>query len=108
MIAVLTWETFVVPAITFIFGGGIVTAYQAFYKVKPEAGQIVVTAAEGALIVQTGVIGNLNKEIERLHTEIAELKKENEQLRASLAAVLTQQKRHDKEIKSIAHGEQPK
>ncbi len=84
-----------------LFGGGIVAAIVALYKVKPEAGQIVVTAAQGALLVQTGVIDNLKKEIERLNGEVSDLKKENQELRMRVDSLLTNQVRHDGEIKGL-------
>jgi len=89
--------------ISSVFGGSVVAAIIALYKVRPEAGQIVVTAAQGALIVQTGVIDNLKKEVERLNIEIEELKKENETLRATVNSLLSNQVRHDGEIKSLLH-----
>ena len=52
--------------IAILGGGGIVGAVVAFLKVRPEAGQIAVTASEGALVVQTGVIDNLRKENDNL------------------------------------------
>ncbi len=94
--------------ISFVFGGGLVTAIIALYKVKPEAGQIVVTAAQGALLVQSGVIENLQKEINRLGVEVEGLKtKLGErdaiilQLQLQLLGVKTNQDRHDAEIKDI-------
>lgn len=98
--------------ITTVLGGGLIWAIVALYKVKPEAGQIVVSAAQGALIVQTGVIENLQKEIERIQ---AEAKAEIEGLRASLKlanleierlnlvikGMQLDQTRHDGEIKSL-------
>ncbi len=88
------------------------TAAVAFYKVKPEAGQIVVTAAQGALIVQTGVIENLQKELKRiqdihaeeiaqLNKEVQSLKLENQALRLHLDKMERDQARHDGEIKTL-------
>jgi predicted RNase H-like nuclease (RuvC/YqgF family) len=92
--------------ISFVFGGGLVTAIVALYKVRPESGQIVVTAAQGALLVQSGVIENLQKEIQRLTEEVNALKiKLNErdqlilQLQGQLLDVKNNQSRHDTEIK---------
>ena len=92
--------------ISFVFGGGLFTAIVALWKVKPESGQIVVTAAQGALLVQTGVIENLQKEILRLTVEVNDLKKsliERDvliaQLQRQLLNVRDNQDRHDTEIK---------
>ncbi len=54
-----------------IFGGSIVGGIASLFKVKAEAGQIVVSAAQGALMVQTGVLQNQQKEITRLNEEVA-------------------------------------
>lgn len=45
---------------------GVASAIAALYKVKPDANRTTVSAAEGAVIVQTSVIKNLNEEIVRL------------------------------------------
>ncbi len=71
MFGAFVWSDLIPSLMSFVVGGGLVAAYSAWYKVKPEAGQIVVTAAEGALIVQTGVIDNQNKEIKRLSEAVA-------------------------------------
>lgn len=60
-----------IPVILAIIGtGGIGGAIVAFLKVRPEAGQIAVTASEGALVVQTGVIETLRIENEHLRTRL--------------------------------------
>lgn len=93
--------------ISFVFGGGLIAAIVALYKVKPEAGQIVVTAAQGALLVQTGVIENLKKEVQRLNDEVNGLKTKLEardqlvlQLQAQIIQMQGDQNRHDREIKA--------
>ncbi len=108
MILAIDYAPILTGVVSFIFGGGLVTAIVALYKVKPEAGQIVVTAAQGALVVQTGVIENLQKEIIRLGVEIEELKKklgERDQqiiiLQSKLLAVSTFQDVHEKQIKNL-------
>jgi predicted RNase H-like nuclease (RuvC/YqgF family) len=101
MIAILEW-TYIVPgAISFITGGSLVAAIVALYKVKPEAGQIVVSAAQGALLVQTGVIENLKAEIQRLTDEVKQLQTENAALKSTIALMVENQQRHDKEIKHL-------
>ena len=85
-----------------LFGGGVVAAITAAYKLRPEAGQIVVTAAQGALLVQTGVIENLQKEIVRLTEELRQIKVENQDLRNRVDGLLKNQVRHDGEIKDLS------
>lgn len=46
--------------------GGIGGAIVALAKLRPEAGQIVVQTAQGAVIVQSGVIDSLTEELERM------------------------------------------
>lgn len=53
--------------------GGIVGAVVAIIKLRPEAGQIVVQSAEGAVIVQSGVIATLRAEVERLQERVTEI-----------------------------------
>ena len=57
--------------------GGVTGAVVALFKARPEAGQISVSAAQGAVIVQTGVIEELRQarvddraEVERLREQL--------------------------------------
>lgn len=54
-------------------GGGIGGAIVALLKVRPEAGQIAVTASQGALIVQSGVIDTLQEENTQLRARLEDL-----------------------------------
>lgn len=65
-----------------VFGG-----IYALLRLRPEAGQITVTASQGALIVQTGVIETLRQENERLHSRVNSLERENEDLRLDIRGV---------------------
>lgn len=74
-----------------ILGSGFLSAIYMLLKLRPEAGQITVTAAQGAVIVQTGVIENLRIEMERLREELAEVRivlqkttQENDSLRVRI------------------------
>jgi hypothetical protein len=78
----------IVAIVSSIIGsGGLVTAAVAFYKLRSETNKITVDAAEGAVIVQSGVITSLNSEIRRLKEELEEERKENVELRVRLSAV---------------------
>lgn len=48
---------------------GVVAAVVALFKLRPDTNRVVVSAAEGAVVVQTSVITNLQKEIERLGSD---------------------------------------
>lgn len=65
--------TVIAAVATLVFGGG---GIYALLKVRPEAGQISVTAAQGAVIVQTGVIDSLKEENERLVLRIEVLERQ--------------------------------
>lgn len=59
-------ETWVAILIGLVGGGGIVGGLTAIIKIRPEAAQISVSAAQGAVIVQTGVIESLQDENVRI------------------------------------------
>lgn len=61
--------------------GGLVGAVVALVKLRPESGQIVVTAAQGALVVQSGVIESLRNQNAHQQARIDDLQMENNQLR---------------------------
>lgn len=70
MIIAAGWDS-VMPALVLILGsGGIVGAIVAFLKIRPEAGQIAVTASQGALVVQSGVIDDLREENAHLRARL--------------------------------------
>lgn len=72
---------FIIRLVAILLGtGGLTTALIALLKWRPEAGQITVTAAQGAVIVQTGVIENLHKELARVEKELEEEREEKRQL----------------------------
>lgn len=80
---------------TLVGVGGISGAIVAIVKLRPEAGQIVVRSAEGAVIIQASVIDTLQDEVQRLterlsqveetarvaHVEAEEMKAENAYLK---------------------------
>lgn len=64
----------VVQVLVAILGsGGVIGAIVAIMKVRPEAGQIAVDAANGAIVVQTGVIDTLRKENQLLRERMEDL-----------------------------------
>lgn len=108
----MNWTQIVV---SFLIGGGLSGLVTAFFKVRPEAGKIVVDAAKGAVIVQTAVIEQLKQslaearaevrivrdELQKLQDRLEEVLKENSRLRTRLEALQAHQRRHDKEIKDL-------
>lgn len=69
--------------IAVVGSGGFLGGIYALLKLRPEAGQITVTAAQGAILVQTGVIDTLREELIRVRAELHAVEKENEALRAA-------------------------
>lgn len=55
--------------VTFLSSGGLIAAIVALLKLRPEAGQIVVTTAQGAVLIQSTVLKNLQEENENLREE---------------------------------------
>jgi len=85
----MTKQDIISLLIQFILSGGFLGGVYALLKLRPEAGQIVVTSAQSAVIVQSGVIENLREELERIEArfdaqeaEIISLREENTKLRA--------------------------
>lgn len=92
--------TLVTAAVTLlvgVFGGGTLVA---LFRVNADRGKVIIETAQGAVIVQTGVMAELRAELNRLKTEleqlredrdteVAELRAEVGRLRADQAATAT-------------------
>ncbi len=87
MISVTNLGDFVPVIIALVGTGGILGGIVAILKVRPESGQIAVTASQGALVVQTGVIENLKKEIDRANAKVEWMLNRMEALEAEAAKV---------------------
>lgn len=75
----------IVTVLGYLLGsGGLLGSVYLLIKLRPEARQITVVAAQGALIVQTGVIDALREEINRLNDKIDALEVDNDRLRARM------------------------
>lgn len=70
----MTTGQFVMLIVAILGSGGLVGGVVALLKLRPESGQIVVTAAQGAVVVQSGVIETLRAEAERYRAEAAALR----------------------------------
>src|SRR5215204_5532071 len=76
-----------VPLIVAVLGvGGFIGGVVALVKLRPETGQIVVNAAQDALIVQSGVLQALHDENTRLNARIVNLEAEIAMLKAQVLA----------------------
>lgn len=67
------WLQFAVPVLIALFGGG---GFVAWQRLRKESPNIVVQAAQGAVIVQTDVLKTLQEELEYAKSEIASLRAE--------------------------------
>jgi uncharacterized membrane protein len=70
--------------------GGITGGLIALLKLRPEAGQIVVTAAEGALVIQAGVLEQLQAENQRILKDNQRILQENGRLRSRIVELENQ------------------
>jgi polyhydroxyalkanoate synthesis regulator phasin len=70
-----------VIAAAIVGGGGVFGGIYGLLKVRPEAGQIAVSAAGSALVVQVGVIETLREEMTELRTRVDGLETERDKLR---------------------------
>lgn len=78
---------YVIGVIVAVFGGG---GLAALLKSRPEGSKIIVDAAAGAVVVQSGVIDDLNGQLEDARKQIRELQShlsELSELRAKNAAL---------------------
>jgi outer membrane murein-binding lipoprotein Lpp len=70
-----------------LLGGGFVTGLVAMSRLKVDKDAVVVTAAQGALTIQSGVIAALNAEIQRLEADVSELRVEKKALQMRIDAL---------------------
>lgn len=76
-----------------IGGGGVAGIITAIFRLRPDTNRVTVSAAEGAVIVQTGVIESLSEENKRLHKRISDLEETMRSLtemRTRIAALETE------------------
>lgn len=97
------------PVIIAVIGtGGLATAIVAFIKVRPEAGQIAVKAAEGAVVVQSSVIDDLREQLEAQGVRIEALERDKQsamweaaKLRAENDLLVQRVKHLEQEVASL-------
>lgn len=69
-------------------GGGVVGMITALIKVRPEAQQIIVTTAQGALLIATGVIDELKEELDRKdESYVKEFKRQDEKIQRYIGKI---------------------
>lgn len=77
-----TLVTAVVSIVVGLFGGGTLVA---LLRVNVDKGKVVIDAAQGAVVVQTGVIDSLQDDLARLRAERDGMREEMRELRAEVA-----------------------
>lgn len=60
----------IVLVTSLVGGGGLLGGIYALLKLRPEAGQITVSTAQGVLLMQTSVIEDQRAQIERLQNRL--------------------------------------
>jgi septal ring factor EnvC (AmiA/AmiB activator) len=78
-------KTVVIALISALGGGGLVGAVATFMKVKPESGQILVSAAKDVVVIQQGAMTNMQTRIASLEQEREEWRAEREESLRRLA-----------------------
>lgn len=82
--ATSTVVTLIVTLLVGLFGGG---SLVALLRVSADKGKVVIEAAQGAVIVQTSVIDDLQDELNRVKKELADLRVQEARLWAENAAL---------------------
>ena len=72
----MTSETVVAVLIALLGGGGLAGGITALLRARPETGRLIVEAAEGAVVVQSGVIDALRTELGSMRAELDTLREE--------------------------------
>ena len=94
--------TSIVIAVAGILGGG---SLVALFKVGPQRKHIVVDAAQGAVVVQSGVLKDLKDEIARLQAQVANLEMEKtateEQLEAENESLEKRQRESEATVERL-------
>lgn len=97
----LAEATYIAPVVTALIGGGFLAGVAALLKIRPEAGQVAVLAAQGAVIAQTSVVDNLKNEMARLVKRVGDLEDANAELLRENVKLKRQIARHEAEIAEL-------
>lgn len=68
--------------------GGLAGGYALAKKARPEAQNIIIESAKGAVIVHTGVIKDLEQELDRVNKENNDLREDNRKIKEEYDKVL--------------------
>ncbi|HEY5990767.1 MAG TPA: hypothetical protein VIV12_30885 [Streptosporangiaceae bacterium] len=104
------WLPYVVGVVVAVLGGG---GLAALMKSRPEGSKILVDAAQGVVLVQTGVIDRLNRELGEARAQIAELgahmaemsslREGNDRLKARVSELERQNARLKRRVSELEH-----
>lgn len=68
----------------FVGGGGVAGLISVVIKVRPEANQVIVTSAQGAVVIQSTVIDDLNEQLDRVGKRLEAQEALSERLKKDL------------------------
>jgi hypothetical protein len=68
----MSTEALAAVVVAVLGSGGLIGGIVALLRVRPESGRLIVEAAEGAVVVQSGVIDQLRREISGLREDLDE------------------------------------
>jgi uncharacterized protein YhaN len=94
-------QTWIVALITTVLSGGLVYALVAWRKGGAERESIIVTAAQGLVLVQTGVIDSLEERLERQRQQLDTLHGAYSKLDERLAACEDVRERVEHELRVL-------
>lgn len=86
-------STYAAVIVALLGGTGIAGFFTTLLKWKPEATSVLIDAAEGAVIVQSGVIEDLNHQLKALRAQVTLLQDEVHILSDNLKAALNERDR---------------
>lgn len=95
---------FIVAVIIGVFGGG---SLVTLMRVKVDRSRVIVSSAEGAVIVQSGVIDDLQDEIKRLQAKVADLRKERDEEAAELNVLRAENRSMRARLARLENGNNP-
>jgi chaperonin cofactor prefoldin len=81
------FHDFVPIIVAGLLSGGFIGGVVAFMKLRPEVQQILVSTAQDAVVIQSGVIDDLNDQLERARKRITAAESDNERLRARVSSL---------------------
>jgi hypothetical protein len=80
-------NTVLVAIISVLFGGGLAGSIVALIKVRPESGQILVSAAKDVVVIQQGAMAEMQRRLAAVEQERDTLRDRVSELEANVRAL---------------------